>query len=70
MMLMPIEDSTPLEAIEEGVDETHSPSLVDDERNRKYLIHRAALGDNRTKEEMDTVIAFRLSQHWINFPHL
>ena len=67
---MPIEDSTPLEAIVEGVDETHSPSPEDDERNREYLIRRAALGDNPTQEEMDAVVAYGLEQHRINFPHL
>ena len=29
-----IEDSTPLEAIVEGAEESHSPSPQDDERNR------------------------------------
>ena len=70
MIYMPIEDSTPLEAIVEGVDETHSPSPEDDERNREYLIRRAALGDNPTQEEMDAVVAYGLEQHRINFPHL
>ena len=65
-----IEDSTPLEAIMEGVDETHSPSPEDDERNREYLIRRAALGDNPTQEEMKAVVAYGLEQHRINFPHL
>ena len=48
-----IKDSTPLQAIVKGVEESHSPSLEDDERNREYLLRRAALGDNPTKEEMD-----------------
>ena len=39
---VPIEDSTPLEAIVEGVEESHSPSPQNDERNREYLIRRAA----------------------------
>ena len=65
-----IEDSTPLEAIVEGVDETHSLSPEDDERNREYLIRRAALGDNPTQEEMRAVVAYGLEQHKINFPHL
>ena len=65
-----IEDSTPLEAIVEGVEESHSPSPQDDERNREYLIRRAALGDNPTQEEMDAVVAYGLEQHRINFPHL
>ena len=65
-----IEDSTPLEAIMEGVDETHSPSPEDDERNREYLIRRAALGDKPTQEEMKAVVAYGLEQHRINFPHL
>ena len=65
-----IEDSTPLEAIVEGVEESHSPSPQDDERNREYLIRRAALGDNPTHEEMRAVVAYGLEQHRINFPHL
>ena len=65
-----IEDSSPLEAIVEGVEESHLPSLQDDERNREYLIRRAALGDNPTQEEMDTVVAYGLEQDRINFPHL
>ena len=60
----------PSQAIVEGVDETHSPSLEDDERNREYLIRRAALGDNPTQEEMDAVVAYGLEQHRINFPSL
>ena len=64
------EDSMPLEAIVEGVKETHSPSPQDDERNREYLIRRAALGDNPTQEQMDAVVAYGLEQHRINFPHL
>ena len=48
----------------------HSPSPQDDERNREYLIRRAALGDNPTQEEMDAVVAYGLEQHRINFPHL
>ena len=67
---VPIEDSTPLEEIVEGVEETHSPSPQDDERNREYLIRRAALGDNPTQEEMDAVVAYGLERHRINFPSL
>ena len=52
----------------EGVEETQSPSPEDDERNREYLIRRAALGDNPTQEEMDAVVAYGLEQHRINFP--
>jgi len=70
MMSTQIEDSTPLEAIVEGVEETHSPSPQDDERNREYLIRRAALGENPTKEQMDAVVAYGLQQHRINFPEL
>ena len=69
-MSIPIEDSTPLEAIVEGVEETHSPSPQDDERNREYLIRRAALGDNPTQEQMDAVIAYGLEQHRIYFPDI
>ena len=67
---VPIEDSTPLEAIVEGVEELHSPSPQDDERNREYLIRRAALGDNPTQEQMDAVIAYGLEQHRIYFPDI
>ena len=65
-----IEDSTPLEAIVEGVEETHSPSPQDDERNREYLIRRAALGDNPTQDEMNAVVKYGLQQHRINFPDI
>ena len=65
-----IKDSTPLEAIIEVVEETHSSSPEDDERNREYLIRRAALGDNPTQEEMRAVVEYGLEQHRINFPHL
>ena len=65
-----MEDSTPLEAVVKGVEESHSPSPLDDERNREYLIRRAALGDNPTQEEMDAVVAYGLEQHRRNFPHL
>ena len=69
-VVVAIEDSTPLEAFMEGVEETHSPSPQDDERNREYLIRRAALGDNPPQEEMRAVVAYGLEQHKINFPHL
>ena len=67
-----IKDSTPLEAVIEEVPmlQPHSPSLEDDERNREYLIRRAALGGNPTQEEMDVVVAYGLEQHRINYPHL
>ena len=67
---VPIENSTPLEAIVEGVEESHSPSPEHDERNREYLIRRAALGENPTQEEMRAVVAYGLQQHRINFPNL
>ena len=67
---VPIEDSTPLEAIVEEVEESHELSPEDDERNREYLIRRAALGDNPSQEEMRAVVAYGLQQHRINFPHL
>ena len=65
-----IEDSTPFMAIveEASMPESYSPSPADDERNREYLIRRAALGDNPTQEEMDMVVAYGLEQHRINFP--
>ena len=67
-----IQDSTPLRAIVEEAPslQSHSPSPQDDERNREYLIRRAALGDNPTKEEMRAVVAYGLQQHRKNFPHL
>ena len=65
-----IEDSKPLQAIVEGEEESHSPSPQDDERNREYLIRRAALGNNPTQEEMDAVVEYGLEQHRINFPSL
>ena len=46
------------------------PSPQTDERNREYLIRRAALGDNPTQEEMRAVVEYGLEQHRINFPHL
>ena len=64
------EGSTPLEAVMEGLEESHSPSPEDDERNRKYLIRCAALGDNPSKEEMDAVVAYGLEQHRLNYSHL
>ena len=67
---VPIKDSAPLEEIVEEVKESHSPSPQHDERNREYLIRRAALGDNPTQAEMDAVVAYGLEQHRINFPHL
>ncbi len=66
----PIDDSKPLEAIVEELKESHSPSPQHDERNREYLIRRAALDDNSTQEEMDAVVAYGLEQHRINFPNL
>ena len=65
-----IEDSTPLEAIVEGVEESHSSSPEDDERNSEYLIRRAALSDNPSQEEMRAVVEYGLEQHRINFPYL
>ena len=65
-----MEDSTPLQSIMEGVKKPLSPSPESDERNREYLIRRAALGDNPTKEQMDAVVAYGLEQHRINFPYL
>ncbi|MDC3048531.1 hypothetical protein OA162_02330 [Synechococcus sp. AH-736-A19] len=67
-----IEDSVPVEAIVEEAPmlQPHSPSPESDERNREYLIRRAALGDNPTQEEMRAVVAYGLEQHRINFPHL
>ena len=65
-----MEDTTPLEAVVEEVEESHSPSPEDDERNREYLIRRAALGDNPAQEEMKAVVEYGLQQHKINFPNL
>ena len=65
-----IEDSAPLQTLVEEPLRAHSPSPADDERNREYLIRRAALGDNPTQEQMNAVVAYGLEQHKINFPHL
>ena len=65
-----IENSTSLEAIVEEVEKSHSPSPQIDERNREYLIRRAAPGDNPTQEEMRAVVEYGLQQHRINFPQL
>ena len=67
-----MEDSAPSQAIVEGEEESHSPtpSPETDERNREYLIRRAALGDNPTQDEMRAVVAYGLQQHRMNFPHL
>ena len=70
MIYVPIKDSTPLQTIVEEPLKTHSPSPEDDERNREYLIRRAALGDNPSQEEMRAVIEYGLEQHRINFPDL
>ena len=66
------ENSTPLEAIVEEAPmvQPHSPAPQDDERNREYLIRRAALGDSPTQEEIDTVFAYGLERHRLNYPHL
>ena len=66
------EDSTPLRAIVEEAQflQSDSPSPQNDERNREYLIRRAALGDNPTQEEMRAVVTYGLEQHRINFPEL
>ena len=65
-----IKNSTPSEAIVEDVEASHSSSPHEDERNREYLIRRAALGDNPTQEEMRAVVEYGLEQHRLNFPHL
>ena len=65
-----MEDSTPLEAVVKGVEDSHSLSPEDDERNREYLIRRAAFGDNPTQDEMRAVVAYGLQQHRMNFPQL
>ena len=67
-----IEDASPLQAIVEGEEGSHSPtpSPETDERNREYLIRRAALGDNPTQEEMNAVLAYKLEQHRMNFQEL
>ena len=53
-----IEDSTPFEAILEEALMLKSQSLSseDDERNREYLIRRAALGEKPPQEEMRAVV--------------
>lgn len=52
-----------------SIDRRIPPPQVD-ERNRSYLIRCAALGMKPTLEEMDSVVAYGLEQHKINFPHL
>ena len=47
---------------------THSQSPKKVDPNREYKIRRAALGDNPTKEEVDAVVAYGLTQHRKNFP--
>lgn len=54
----------------EEVKESHTSSPADDERNREYLIRRAALGDNPTQEEIRAVVEYGLQQHRLNFPQL
>ena len=63
----PITDSTPLDTIVDEVKESQSQSPEHEQRNREYLIRRAALGDNPTQEEMDAVVSYGLEQHRINF---
>ena len=65
-----VEDSASLQTLVEEPLEAHSPSPEDDERNREYLLRRAALGDNPTQEEMRAVVEYGLQQHRLNFPHL
>ena len=65
-----VENSAPLQTLVEEPLEAHSPSPQNDERNREYLIRRAALSDNPTQEQMNAVVAYGLEQHRINFPHL
>ena len=52
-----------------SIDRRTPPPQVD-ERNRGYLIRRAALGMKPTQEEMDAVVAYGLERHRMNFPHL
>jgi hypothetical protein len=52
------------------IPKAHSQSSSEDSRNLEYLIRRAALGDNPTKEQMDAVRDYGLEQHRLNFPHL
>ena len=73
----PILPPPPSEAIAEVVEQmprhiprAHSQASRADTRNREYKIRRAALGDNPTKDEIDSVVAYGLAQHKINFPHL
>ena len=51
-------------------EESYLPPPEDDDRNREYQIHRAALGDNPIQEEMDGVVAYGLVQHRCCFPRL
>ena len=73
----PILPPPPSEAIKEAAEQmprhiprAHSQSTKYVDPNREYKIKRAALGDNPSKEEMDAVVAYGLSQHRKNFPEL
>ena len=73
----PILPPPPSEAITEVAEQmprhiprAHSQASRADTRNREYKIRRVALGDNPTQEGMDAVVAYGLSQHRKNFPHL
>ena len=50
-------------ALVEDEEELHSPSPARDERNREYLIHRAAHGDNLVQEEMDVAEVYGLERY-------
>ena len=56
----------PSQAIAEAGKESHSSSPENDKRNRKYLIRRAALGDNPTQNEMGAVVAYGIKQNRLN----
>ena len=61
---VPIEDSTPLEAIVEGVEESHSPSPQDDERNREYLrLCCSWRQSNSSRDGCSSCLWFRATQN-------
>jgi len=48
-----------------------SQSTEDDQRNCEYLIRRTAcFGRYPAQEQTDTVIAYEVQQHRINFPSI
>ena len=63
--LHPYVEPTPSQRHAKGLPVPHSPEV---DPNCEYKIRRAALGNNPTKEEMDSVRDFGLDQHQKHFP--